>query len=180
MSVLLIVGREGHWDACGFGRPVRFGAPWEDPAPRPTAYHDRVDVVRVPRAATFRLRSAVLGWAPTELRIDDNATHLALVNEDQVIAVVSHTAWPCPDRSEIPARYFWAMAVDSPHQHQGHGRRLLNAVASHPRAAGEQLLWADARESAVGFYVICGATASTQTFMDDVTGLTDHRVIFTL
>jgi GNAT superfamily N-acetyltransferase len=131
-------------------------------------------------ATTFRLRSAVLGWARPEVRIDGAATHLALVDEGDVIAVVSHIAWPVPSCPEVPARYFWAMAVDATRQRRGHGRRLIEALADDARAADEQLLWADARESAVDFYVACGATASAELYIDDVTGLTDRRVIFTL
>ncbi|GAA1625003.1 hypothetical protein GCM10009679_32590 [Saccharothrix algeriensis] len=99
---------------------------------------------------------------------------------DIVTAVVSHVRWPCPDEPGVPARYFWAMAVDTAHQHRGHGRRLLTAVAALARASGELVMWADARESAVGFYVACGARVSGEPYVDDGSGLIVRHVVFTI
>ncbi|MCA2217837.1 GNAT family N-acetyltransferase [Jidongwangia harbinensis] len=137
-----------------------------------------MDLTEVTVEATFGLRSGVLGWAEPATRIDDGtASHLALVDGTAVIAVVSHARWPCPDAPEQPARYFWAMAVDGAHRGRGAGRRLLAAVADRARSAGESILWADARASAVGFYVACGARVVGPPYVDEVTGLTDRRVL---
>jgi GNAT superfamily N-acetyltransferase len=145
------------------------------------AYGEVVDLVDVAVEATFDLRLAVLGWTVARTGIDrDDASHLALVDRRAVVATVSHMAWTCPDAPDIPARYFWAMAVDATYQRCGYGRRLLEALAARARTAGEQLMWADARESAIDFYRACGAQVVGEPYRDDVTGLVDRRIILTL
>ncbi len=137
-----------------------------------------MDLVEVPVEATYELRRTVLGWTVPHTRIDgDGATHLALVDHETVVAAVSHVAWRCPAAPDVAARYFWAMAVEAAHRRRGHGRRLLDAVAARARAAGEQVIWADARESAIDFYLACGAYPVGEPYRDDVTGHVDRRVV---
>jgi GNAT superfamily N-acetyltransferase len=141
-----------------------------------------VEIVDVALVDTYRLRAEVLGWDPPHCRIDDAAAeHLAIVESGAPIAVVSHSHWPCPDDATAPARYFWAMAVDGTRQRRGLGRSLLDALAARARTNGETLMWADARESAVGFYAALGARRSgAAPEIDDITGLVNHRVVFDL
>jgi GNAT superfamily N-acetyltransferase len=87
---------------------------------------------------------------------------------------------PCPDRPGVIAVYLWAMSVAPELQRRGVGRRLLHEVVTWARAAGAEVVWADARESAVGFYERCGAMAVGDPYSDDVTGLPDRRVLFEL
>ncbi|WP_213450732.1 GNAT family N-acetyltransferase [Rhizomonospora bruguierae] len=139
------------------------------------------NIVAIAAAATYPLRSSVLGWAEPRSRLDDDdAAHLAIIEDGAVVAVVSHVSWPYPPETGTPARYFWAMAVDPARQRRGYGRRLLAAVAECARLAGERLMWADARQSAVDFYVACGARSDERPYIDDVTGLLDHRVVFVI
>jgi len=121
-----------------------------------------------------------LGWHTPGIAIDEGAEHLGLIHDGAVVAVASHTRWPCPDEPDVPARYFWAMAVTVSHRRRGLGRRLLVELASRARANGEHLLWADARDSAVGFYAACGAEVRGGAYVDEVTGLTDRRVVLVL
>ncbi|WP_186315828.1 GNAT family N-acetyltransferase [Catellatospora sichuanensis] len=138
-----------------------------------------MELVDVAAERTYRLRSEVLGWASPATRIDgDGAEHLALADGEAVVAAVSHVTWPCPAEPSLPARYFWAMAVDTAYQQRGYGRRLLAAVADRARASGEAVMWADARESAVGFYVACGARVAGEPYADDGTGLLVRHVVF--
>jgi len=141
-----------------------------------------IDVLEVAAGVTHSLRSRVLGWAEPRSRLDgDDASHLAVIDGGAIVAVVSHMSWPCPDDTTTPARYFWAMAVDPVRQRQGYGRLLLATVADRARTRGERLMWADARESAVPFYLACGAqVADAQPYVDEVTGLLDRRVVFVL
>lgn len=139
-----------------------------------------MDLVEVQAQMTFALRRRELGWrVPSETRIPgDDADHLALLDGHVTAAVVSHAPWPYPDEPETSARYFFGMAVNGRYQRQGHGRRLLAAVADRARAAGQPLLWAEARESAIGFYASCGARC-TAAFINEA-GLTVRRVVFRL
>jgi GNAT superfamily N-acetyltransferase len=120
--------------------------------------HVVIDVVAVEATAAHALRIRVLGWTGPRSRLDDdNASHLAIIDGGAVVAVASHMSWPCPHHTTAPARYFWAMAVDPKRQRHGYGRRLPATVADCARSASERLMWADARESALPFYVACGA-----------------------
>jgi GNAT superfamily N-acetyltransferase len=140
------------------------------------------DILDVTAALTHPLRTDVLGWTDPHSRLDNDAdaTHLAVVANGVVVAVVSHLSWPYPPEPDTPARYFWAMAVDPAHQRHGHGRRLLATLAERSRGTGQHLLWADAREAAVPFYIACGGQAEGQAYVDDTTGLMDRRVVFAI
>jgi GNAT superfamily N-acetyltransferase len=144
--------------------------------------HVVIDVVEVAAATTHALRSRVLGWTePRSPLDDDGASHLAILDSGVAVAIVSHVSWPCPGHATTPARYFWAMAVDPKRRRLGYGRKLLAAVADRARTVDERLMWADARESAVPFYVACGAEVTDEhTYADDVTGLLDRRIVFVL
>ncbi len=69
------------------------------------------------------------------------------------------------------------MAVRSDAQHNGHGICLVLAVMENAREAGAAVVWADARLSAVRFYERLGAVREGTPSVDEVTGLTDERVI---
>jgi GNAT superfamily N-acetyltransferase len=129
---------------------------------------------------TQPLRSSVPGWPSGPVPGDEDAAavHLAERNPaGEVTAVVSFMPHLCPDRPNQPAVYLWGMAVAPDLQRQGAGRRLVEEVLVRARAAGAQLVWADARESAVGFYERCGWRMIGEPVIDDVTGLMDRRVI---
>jgi GNAT superfamily N-acetyltransferase len=109
---------------------------------------------------------------------DAAAVHLAERNPaGHVTAVVSFMPHPCPDRPGVPAIYLWGMAVAPDLQGQGAGRRLVEEVLAQAGTAGARLVWADARETAVGFYERCGWRAIGEPQIDDVTGLMDRRVV---
>jgi GNAT superfamily N-acetyltransferase len=129
------------------------------------------------------LRSTVLDWEPGPASGDEDASavHLAEVDASgRVTAVVSFLVHPCPDRPGVNAVYLWAMAVAPKLQGLGSGRRLLDEVIKRAQVADAGLVWADARESAVGFYERCGAIVVGDSYADDVTGLLDRRILFEL
>lgn len=68
------------------------------------------------------------------------------------------------------------MAVDPQYQRRGVGTELVERLRSIARNRGVEFLWADARESALGFYAKCGATVGEDSYVDEVTGLRDRRV----
>jgi GNAT superfamily N-acetyltransferase len=139
-----------------------------------------VELTEIEVERAYLLRTEVLGWPDPSLRIDTGASHTALIDGADVVAAISHVTWPCPDEPGVPARYFWAVAVATGHQERGLGRRLLDGVGAQARAAGERLLWADARESAVGFYLACGGQVVGEPYPGQVTGLVNRRVLLGL
>jgi ribosomal protein S18 acetylase RimI-like enzyme len=141
----------------------------------------RMSIAAISWLQTEALRSSVLGWEPAPVPGDEDASavHLGEVNvSGRVTAVVSFAVHPCPDRPGVIAMYLWAMAVAPELQQLGAGRRLLVEVMSRARAANAEVVWADAREEAVGFYERCGAIAVGDPYSDDVTGLPDRRILF--
>lgn len=142
-----------------------------------------MQIVAVSWPDTVDLRRNVLGWSEHPVNGDQEpeTTHLAAVDQhDHPIGVVSMVSLPCPEYPEQPGTYFWAMAVARPHQGRGIGRSLITEVIDRAQSAGAEVMWADARSSAIPFYERCGAFAVGPSYTDDITGLIDRRVIFTL
>jgi len=146
---------------------------------RSTATVESMPVVNVSWPATVALRSAVLGWDDSAVRpdLDPDAVHLALVEADEIVAVVSMMPWSCPAYADVSAIYLWGMAVAADRQRSGCGRRLLSEVVDYGRRRGACIVWADARAAAVPFYEACGARAIGEPYVDEVTGRLDRRVV---
>ena len=69
------------------------------------------------------------------------------------------------------------MAVDNTVQIGGLGRALITAGITHARNAGAHLVWARARDSALGFYEKCGFRIAGDGFIDEPTGMPHHIVV---
>lgn len=96
------------------------------------------------------------------------------------VGVVSFTPRPCPSRPGVRAMCLCGMAVRADAQHTGHGTRLVQAVVEGARETGAAVVWADARRTAVHFLQRFGAVREGPAFIDEVTGLSDDRVVFGL
>ncbi|MDQ2849079.1 MAG: GNAT family N-acetyltransferase [Actinomycetota bacterium] len=119
------------------------------------------------------------GWerGPVPGDSGEGVLHLGGFAKDvRLVAVGSTVEHECPDRPGVPALYLWAMAVDPQYQRRGVGTELVERLRSIARNRGVEFLWADARESALGFYAKCGATVGEDSYVDEVTGLRDRRV----
>ena len=68
------------------------------------------------------------------------------------------------------------MAVDPSRQGEGIGRAVLDAGLARLAAAGVPLLWANARDGALGFYEALGFRAVGDSFVDADSGL-PHTVV---
>jgi ribosomal protein S18 acetylase RimI-like enzyme len=109
------------------------------------------------------------------------AVHLAELDAcGEVSAAASYLSHPCPDRPDVGAIYLWGMAVLPSLQGLGTGRRIMTEVLSRAAKADVEIVWLDARDTAVGFYEKCGGAVIGDAYLDDVTGRTDRRVIFDL
>jgi N-acetylglutamate synthase-like GNAT family acetyltransferase len=69
------------------------------------------------------------------------------------------------------------MAVDDTLQTSGLGKHLIDAGVQLAQQRGAQLVWARARDTAVGFYEKCGFTVLGDGFIDEPTGMPHHIVV---
>ena len=69
------------------------------------------------------------------------------------------------------------MAVDSEVQRTGAGRVLLEAAIERLRSEGAEVLWANARDSALAFYERMGMEVVGEGFVSAETALPHHVVV---
>lgn len=108
---------------------------------------------------------------------DPSMVHLAVIRDAVVIATSSWIPRPYPPRPHVPAVQLKGMAVDDSLQHSGVGRLLLHVGLDHASSLGARIVWARARDSALGFYEACGFTVEGDAFTDEITGLAHHLVV---
>lgn len=78
--------------------------------------------------------------------------HLGVVDDGAVVAVATVLPEPTGFRPGASAARLRGMAVEHHLQGQGVGTLLLDAVVDWARRQGHQVLWANGRDSALGFY----------------------------
>lgn len=133
-------------------------------------------VVEVEVARTHAVRGAVLraGWDPAAITYEGDdradARHFAL--EDDGVTVAVATFLPTGS-GEFQLRY---MAVLPGTQGSGAGRRLLTTATERLRGDGATRIWANARDTALGFYERLGWSVLDDGFIEEVTGLPHHRM----
>lgn len=113
---------------------------------------------------------------------DDEPTtiHLAVVGDDGVpLAIGSLLDRPCPRRpGRVPARQLRGMAVAADRQGEGLGARLLAAAVARCRDDGVAVLWAHARQVALGFYEAQGLHGEGGIYIHGDVQL-PHRLVLT-
>ena len=72
------------------------------------------------------------------------------------------------------------MAVDGPFQRQGLGRLLVTTVIDRLRADGIEVLWCNARDSAIGFYSRLGFAIVGDGFVLPESGIAHHVMMLDL
>jgi predicted N-acetyltransferase YhbS len=121
--------------------------------------------------ATYDLRRRVLlaPPRPVELEGDDRPAtfHLAAFDGDRIVGVV--TLVPTDRGHQLRG-----MAVDPACQGTGVGRVLVEAAVERLRAAGEQRVWCNARDTAIPFYERLGFRISGDGFLHAPSGLPHH------
>lgn len=146
-----------------------------------------VRVEEVPVEATFDLRRLVLrdGRPDAEVRFAEDGVegsfHLAAVEEETGVVVGVVTLFPEASRHRPSAVRPWrlrGMAVAPDRQGQGVGSALLEAAVTRLRSRGADALWANGRDTALGFYRRHGWTVLDDAFVTDDTGLPHHVVAF--
>ncbi|WP_317932513.1 GNAT family N-acetyltransferase [Halioxenophilus sp. WMMB6] len=111
---------------------------------------------------------------------DDDSTsrHFgAHIGDGPLLGIVSIYCQPHATQPGQPAWQLRAMATAGEVRGLGLGRQLLNAAEAYARSVNPEgcWLWANARESALGFYQACGYRVLGELF--EVPGVGPHRII---
>lgn len=140
-------------------------------------------VERVDRTQILDLRVRVLRRDTPATDADypeddlDDVVHLAVREGDTVVATSTWFSRHCPERPSDPALQLKGMAVDDRLQGSGHGRALVNAGIELARERGAHIVWARARDTAIGFYEKCGFAVVGDGFIDGPTAMAHHVVV---
>jgi GNAT superfamily N-acetyltransferase len=142
-----------------------------------------VAVRSIAAADTHPLRLSVLrDNSPTAVLVfdgDDEPTtlHLGAFQGDELVGIATFVDRPCSNTPDAKcAVQLRGMAVSTTVQSGGVGRVLLSTAIERLRADGVDVLWANARDAALGFYRGFGMTVGGDAFVDATTGLAHHRV----
>jgi len=140
-------------------------------------------IVELPAAATHALRRRVLRNDDPDARVafdgDDTpgTVHLGVEDADGVLLGVS-TWLPRPGPIDpLPTdRQLRGMAVDNNRRGGGIGGVLLAAGVRRAFDDGATAVWANARDTALAFYIRHGFEVVGDGFIDPTTGLPHHRI----
>lgn len=110
----------------------------------------------------------------------DDAVHLGIRLDGDVVATSTWFLQECPELPSVPAMQLKGMAVDATLRTTGFGRAIIDAGIALATERGARLVWARARDSAMGFYEKCGFTSVGDGFIDEPTGMPHHIVVKTI
>ena len=96
--------------------------------------------------------------------------HFAAMRDDEVLGVMTLFPDPSPRGDPDALRIRW-MAVRNDLQRGGVGRLLLAEACREVTARGGPTLWANARDTALGFYQRNGFVAVAASYIDPETSL---------
>ena len=109
---------------------------------------------------------------------DPETRHLAVRDERRtVIAASTWSPAPFPDRPDEPALQLRGMAVSADHRGRGLGAAMIAAGLDLARRRGAVLVWANARDSALEFYLANGFAVVGDGFRTTDTDLPHHRIV---
>lgn len=105
-----------------------------------------------------------------------DTTHFGIEVDGRIVAISTWLSSPDPDDPLVPAVQLRGMATDPEYVSQGFGAMLLQAGRRHARSIGAEVVWANARVSALGFYERAGFDVVGPVFVTAATGL-EHRLV---
>ena len=123
---------------------------------------------------------------------DGRAEHLVFPEDDRpgafhlgarrepagpLLAVASFSPEPVPHRSGRRAVRLRGMVTEPAYRGQGLGRDLLEEAVARLRAAAFDVLWANARDSALGFYEHLGFEVVGDGFLAGPAGDIPHHIV---
>lgn len=109
-----------------------------------------------------------------------DVVHFAISGDDGPVATSTWFSKECPERPGVEAMQLKGMAVDDHLQGSGLGASLVEAGLDLARERGAKIVWARARDSALGFYERLGFVPAGPGFIDEPTGMPHHIVVRTL
>jgi predicted GNAT family N-acyltransferase len=136
----------------------------------------RLDEITELRVRVLRKNTPVTHADYPEDLLPD-VVHLVIRENDSVVATSTWFSKECPEFPGTPAVQLKGMAVDDRLQTTGHGRVLVDAGLLLARDRNAELVWARARDSAIGFYEKCGFRMVGDGFIDEPTGMPHHIVV---
>ena len=143
-----------------------------------------IEVVEVPAEATHALRREVLrgGNPDSDVNFPEDhvagAFHLgARAGDGTLLGVASFSPRDTDHRPGRSAYQLRGMAVVEAQQGLGVGRRLLGEAADRLRKLGVEVLWANGRDSALGFYERWGMEVVGDGFVNPA-GIPHHVVVY--
>lgn len=148
-----------------------------------TAGGGHLRVVELDTVQTYPLRLAVLRADTVSKDVtfaeDDwpGVVHLGVRDGEQLIATSTWVPRPHVSASDAPGVQLRGMATLTTHQGLGVGARLVEAGCERARSTGAMLVWANARDAALGFYVRHGFVVVGDGFVDATTQLPHHVVL---
>ena len=125
------------------------------------------------------------GRADAEVRFpeDDRGGAFHLVARasaaSDVVAVATFFPSPTPYRPGVEAWQLRGMAVDPASQGRGIGKLVLDAAVGRLRVGGVPVLWANVRDTAMGFYQRLGWEIVGEGFINEI-GLPHHVAVLDL
>jgi len=148
--------------------------------PRQNGPMSVVEIQRIPAADTYDLRARVLrdgDFAAAHVRDDDlaGAWHLGAWCSGTLAGVASFYPRPSPLATDVPAVQLRFMAVEPAMHGHGIGRELLDHVVRELREKNIRTLWANGRDTALGFYTRLGFTVVGDGFIHEP-GLPHHLI----
>ena len=106
----------------------------------------------------------------------EDVIHLGVKNESTVVGTSSWFRKECPYLVGEAALQLKGMAVDDSLQGSGIGVQIIVAGLALATERGVGIVWARARDSALGFYLRCGFTEIGPGYVDEPTGMPHHNV----
>ena len=106
-----------------------------------------------------------------------DAVHFGIMRDGHVVATSTWFNKQCPLIVDGAAVQLKGMAVAENLHGHGLGEQLIDAGIGLAQDRGAELVWARARDSALGFYVKCDFVAMGDGFIDEPTGMPHHIVV---
>jgi GNAT superfamily N-acetyltransferase len=145
-----------------------------------------VTVVEIAAADTHALRRAVLreGKADADVHFPQDADpasfHLGAMADGELVGIATFTPAPTPHREGAVAWQLRGMAVAADQQGRRVGAAIVDAAVARLRDAGAEVLWCNARDTALGFYEKLGFSVYGDGFVTSGTGLPHHAMLIDL